>query len=227
VTVREALLFLDSADTGEAREAAAAGYVAGITTNPLLMRRSTLEPLARLRELLDAFPDGRVFYQPTSANERHAEAEAHRALALGAERVVIKLPAREPLVRLAARLTKAGGATALTAVFSAGQAVLAAAAGCAFVIPYVDRAERHPAGGHDVVRRLAATIERSGTPVRILAASIKSAGQAIAALEAGAHAVTAPLAVLRALAAHPMTEEAVEEFESAFADRDRLETVAT
>lgn len=221
--VKQSVVFLDSAGIDDAREAARAGYIDGITTNPVLMRRHAADPLEQLRELLAAFPDGPVFYQPRTAIEAEAEAEAHRALALSPDRVVIKIPAREQLLRLAAKLTKGGAVTALTAVFTPGQAVLAAAAGCRWVIPYVDRAERDPAGGHDIIRRIAAPLERGGSDVRILAASIKSVGQALAALEAGAHAVSAPLEIVQGLAFHPMTERAITDFEAAYRARNELE----
>ena len=82
--------------------------------------------------------------------------------------------------------------------------------GCLWIIPYVDRAARHSAG--DVVRDQAALLARLQSPTRILAASLKTSPQVVGAVLDGAHDITAPLDVLRALPAHPLTESAVREF---------------
>ncbi len=79
-----------------------------------------------------------------------------------------------------------------------------------WIIPYVDRAARHSAGA--VVLDQAAVLEQLDSSTRILAASLKSAAQVVEALLDGAHDITAPLDVLRALPAHPLTESAVREF---------------
>jgi transaldolase len=58
----------------------------------------------------------------------------------------------------------------------------------------------------------AAVLEQLDSSTRILAASLKSAPQVVEAVLDGAHDITAPLDVLRALPAHPLTESAVREF---------------
>ena len=90
------------------------------------------------------------------------------------------------------------------------RALLAHEAGCIWVIPYVDRAARHSAGA--VVLEQAALLERLDSTTRILAASLKTAQQVVETILDGAHDITAPLDVIRALPAHPLTESAVREF---------------
>lgn len=210
------MLFLDSANPKDAAAAAELGFVGGLTTNPTLMSAHTDAPLEHLGMLLELFGDGPVLYQPTAEDVERAEEEVRSALDLAPQRVVAKLPARLDHLRLTARLSGEGFGCALTAVYSPGQALLAHEAGCRYIIPYVDRAARDPAGGHDLVGRLAASLSSVGSGARILAASIKSPGQAVLALEAGAHGVSVPLAVVGALAAHPLTEEAIRGFAAAF-----------
>jgi transaldolase len=207
-------ILLDSASLDDAAAAAALGFVRGITTNPALMARETREPLAHLGRLLQAFPAGAVCYQPTRPSPEEMEREARAALALAPDRVVAKLPATLEAISLAAALHAEGFRCALTAVYSPAQALLAHEAGCAWVIPYVDRAARHSAG--HVVEELAAVLERLGSDTRILAASLKTSQQVTDAVLDGSDDVTAPLAVIRALPAHPLTESAVREFAAAW-----------
>jgi transaldolase len=203
-------ILLDSASVDDAAAAAGLGFVHGITTNPALMARETREPLAHLGQLLTTFPTGPVCYQPTGTSYNEMDEEMRAAAALAPERVVAKLPATLEGVRLAAVLRDHGIRSALTAVYSPAQALLAHEAGCVWVIPYVDRAARHSAG--DVVGGLAALLAQLGSSTRILAASLKTAPQVVASILEGAHDITAPLDVLRGLPAHPLTESAVREF---------------
>ena len=203
-------ILLDSASLEDAAQAAALAFVRGITTNPALMARETREPLAHLERLLGVFPGGPVCYQPTRTPAGEMEREAREALALDPARVVAKLPATLEAATLAARLHDDGFRCALTAVYSPAQALLAHEAGCAWIIPYADRAARHSAG--HVVEELWAVLERLGSETRVMAASLKTAQQVTDAILDGADDVTAPLDVIRALPAHPLTESAVREF---------------
>jgi transaldolase len=203
-------ILLDSASLADAAAAAQLGFVRGITTNPALMARETKEPLAHLARLLEAFVDGPICYQPTRSTYEEMDDQARTAAALAPDRVIAKLPATLEAITLAAELRRDGIRSALTAVYSPAQALLAHEAGCVWIIPYVDRAARHSAGA--VVVEQAALLEQLDSQTRILAASLKTAPQVVEAVLDGAHDITAPLDVLRALPAHPLTESAVREF---------------
>ncbi len=203
-------ILLDSASLDDAAAAARLGFVRGMTTNPALMARETKEPLAHLARLLEAFPEGPICYQPTRSSYEEMDDQARAASALAPDRVIAKLPATLEAITLATELLRDGIPSALTAVYSPAQALLAHEAGCTWIIPYVDRAARHSAGA--VVVEQAALLEQVDSATRILAASLKTAPQVVESILDGAHDVTAPLDVLRALPAHPLTESAVREF---------------
>lgn len=207
------MIYLDSADPKEAAAAAELGFISGITTNPALMAKHDAPPLEQLRGLLRIFTGGPVFYQPGATEPRMAEAEARQAYEIDPTRVVLKLPARLNMYRLAAKLTKEGMSCAMTAVYSPAQAILAQQTGCRWVIPYVDRALRLMAGGEQLVPSLANVLLVSNGSVQILAASLKSPEQVSRAVMDGAHAVTVPMSVLAQLADHPLSESAIAEFE--------------
>lgn len=59
--------YLDSADPGEARAADGLGFVAGVTTNPTLMRSVTTDPLKHARELLAETGFAELYHQPSGA----------------------------------------------------------------------------------------------------------------------------------------------------------------
>ena len=203
-------ILLDSASLDDAAAAAGLGFVRGITTNPALMAKETKEPLAHLERLLTAFPEGPICYQPTRTSFEDMDREARAAAALAPDRVVAKLPATLDGIRLAGVLHDDGIPCALTAVYSQAQALLAHETSCVWIIPYVDRAARHSAG--HVVEDLAAVLASLHSGTRILAASLKTSQQVVDAVLAGSQDVTAPLDVIRALPAHPLTESAVREF---------------
>jgi transaldolase len=138
--------------------------------------------------------------------------EARRAAGLALDRVVVKLPATGDAVRVGAALRDEGVRHALTAVYTPAQALLAHEIGSVWAIPYVDRATRLGVDGLGLVESLAALLRALHSSTRVLAASLKSADQVAAAVLAGADDVTAPLAVLRDLAEHPMSQDAIAAF---------------
>jgi transaldolase len=208
-------LFLDSADIGEARSAAASGIADGITTNPALMSKVTSDHVAHLATLLDVFPSGKVFYQLTASGPEEAAEELaaiDRLDATDRERVVFKLAAQPWLFALGAKLVANGSDVAFTAVYSPGQVLCAAQAGARWVIGYVDRAARLDPGDGPLVPRLAPFVPDG---MILVAASIKSTEQATQAIRDGAGSVTTSWPVLSGLMRHPLTDSAVEEFHAA------------
>lgn len=212
-------IFVDSADAGELAAAATLGFVRGFTTNPALMARVTGEPAQHFASLLRAFPEGPAFYQPIHTAGAAALDEARAAAALAPARVTVKLGATADGVAAAAVLVPEGISCALTAAYAPAQALVAHEAGCAWVIPYVDRAERLGVGGLGLVAAMADVLAAAGSRTRLLAASLKTPGQLVDAVVCGAHDVTAPLDVLRALPQHRLSDDALAAFASAWEGR--------
>lgn len=208
-------ILIDSASPNDLAAAVALGFVAGFTTNPILMARETAEPLRHFERLLAALPTGPAFYQPTGDSPATLCHEARSAAALAPERVVIKAPATTSGIRAARELVGDGVRCALTAVYAPAQALLAHEVGCEWAIPYVDRAARQGVGGCVVVDAMAAILARLESGTRILAASLKSPQQVVDAVLSGADDITATLDVLRDLPTHPLSEAAVADFDAA------------
>jgi transaldolase len=206
-------LYLDSALIDDARRAFALGFVGGITTNPTLMAktgRPTEEVIATLCEICS----GTVFHQLTAPTLDERGAEARRFAALRPN-VGLKIPCTPENLGLAARLANDGATVAITAIFSAAQVYLACEAGARYILPYVNRSTRLLGDGLALVREMRAVIDADSAPVEIIAASIKSPEEAVATVLAGAHHLTLPLSVIEAMGAHPLSEQAIEEFAKA------------
>jgi transaldolase len=208
-------LFLDSALVDEARQAAGLGFVAGATTNPALVARTGRPARDVVADLCATLP-GVVFHQVGEAPgpALDAEIEAFRQIS---ERVAFKLPCTLAYAPVAHDLSRQGVICALTAVYSPAQACIAAQTGAAYAIPYVNRATRYCGSGPALVAEIAAVLE--GTECQILAASLKSPAEVVETLLAGAQHVTLTWDVLAAMAHHPLTDLALEEFARA-AGRD-------
>ena len=203
-------IYVDSADLDDAKSAADLGFVAGITTNPTLMRAVTTEPLRHLERLLSSVDFAEVFYQPCGAYGSLAD-EAMTAWSLAPDRVFVKLPATPAGVRAAVDVLANDVPVSLTAAQTPNAMIVARAIGAGSVIPYVDRALRDQRTDDALVAALASVRGDSG--VRIVAASVKNLGQFTSAYRDGADAVTAPLSLLGELLRHPAGLDA----ESAFA----------
>lgn len=205
----ETTLLVDSAKPDEVREAAALGFVTSVTTNPALVAAAG-RPAAELVRELTAIVSGTVFYQLTADTAEGRIAEADAMLRVAPGRVGLKIAATPDNLPLVARYRDVP--VAVTAIFGASQALVAAAAGARYVIPYVNRTTRLVGDGLAWVRQLRAVCDAAGGKTEVLAASVKSPEEAVATLLAGAHHLTLPLAVLRALGGHPLSDATVAEF---------------
>jgi transaldolase len=201
-------LYLDSADVGEAHLAAELGFVAGVTTNPAIMAKVGRPADEVIADLCSILP-GTIFHQVISAPGPTLEAEIERFRAIS-DRVAFKIPCSLGYLRVVYDLAQQGVIVALTAVYSAAQAYIAAQAGARYVIPYVNRATRLCGDGPALVAEIAGILD--GSPCEVLAASIKSPAEAVDTLLAGAEHLTLPWEVLAAMAEHPLTELALAEF---------------
>lgn len=208
---RPSVLMLDSASLADVAQASGLGLLAGITTNPALLRKEGNAPLHQLQAILAA-SNGPVFFQPTEASTSAAREQLASARALDPDRVRAKLPLADTYLPMLREASEAGAPFAVTAVYSPAQALIASEYGAHWVIPYVDRARRLLEDGDTLVGRLRDMLDRIGSETKILAASIKSSEQAEAALLDGADLLTLPAGLLAQLHRHELTDSAVAEF---------------
>ncbi|MEG4168900.1 MULTISPECIES: transaldolase family protein [unclassified Microcoleus] len=201
-------IYLDTAIVAEAKEASQFGWLSGITTNPTLLGKSDLSPDVTLTQLAKLIP-GEVYYQLTASDFDGMVAEGKAAFELIGQQTVLKVPATAAGFQAVAHLSPEIPC-AVTAIYSASQAVVSAEAGAKYAIAYVNRATRLLGDGFALVRDMANVLQRTNT--EILAASIKSPEEAVKTLLAGAHHLTLPFDVLQAMTVHELSQQTVDEF---------------
>jgi transaldolase len=201
-------LLLDSALIHEAQTIRQWGWVKGITTNPSILAKSDRPPEETLRQLAQLSP-GELYYQLSARDVDSMIAEGKRASEIIGEKTVLKVPAT-PLGFQAVAALSPFLPCAVTAIYSASQAAVAAEAGAKYAIAYVHRATRLLGDGMQLVREMAEVLH--GSETEILAASLKSPEEAAGALRSGAHHLTLPFEVLQALTIHELSQKTVEEF---------------
>ena len=201
-------IYVDTAIVAEATRASKFGWIAGITTNPTLLAKSELSPEETLQQLAQLIP-GEVYYQLTASDFDGMVVEGKAAFKSIGQQTVLKVPATAAGFQAVAHLSPEIPC-AVTAIYSAAQAVVATEAGAKYAIAYVNRATRLLGDGFALVQDMANVLKKSNT--EILAASIKSPEEAVKTLLAGAHHLTLPLDVLRAIALHELSQQTVDEF---------------
>lgn len=211
-------LFVDSAFVPDVSRLCLTYPVAGVTTNPTILlaayeRGQHLHETAVLRELLAAC-NGTIFMQPTADTPEKLLQAAHTYVDVDPSRVVLKLPATLTGLGIARELRQSGAQIAFTAVASVGQAYLGAMAGAGWVIPYFCRLRHAGLDVSQIITDISHLLTGQRSATHILAASLKTPGDIIEATLAGADDVTAPPAVIEAMAVQEMTDAAMKQFAS-------------
>lgn len=202
--------FVDTAEVAEIRELDALGLVDGVTTNPSLVKKSGRDFIEVIREICEVV-DG-----PVSAEVVATEAEAMvaegRKLAQLAPNIAVKVPLTWDGLKACRVLSGEGRMVNVTLCFSPNQALLAAKAGATFISPFIGRLDDINLDGTELIRDIRTIYDNYGFGTEILAASIRSANHVTQSALAGADIATAPAAVLKALAAHPLTDKGLAAF---------------
>ncbi len=203
-------IFLDTANVNEIREAASWGILDGVTTNPSLIAKEGRKFVDVVKEIT-TLVDG-----PISAEVVSMEAEdmVREALPLAGihPNITIKIPMCPEGLKAVKVLAGKKIKTNVTLVFSANQALLAAKAGATFVSPFVGRLDDASHVGMDLVREIIPIYQNYDFDTQVIVASVRNPLHVVEAAKAGAHVATVPFAVLKQMAAHPLTDIGIKKF---------------
>lgn len=208
--------FVDTADVDEIRDLAATGLVDGVTTNPSLIAKSGRNFLDVIREICEIV-DGPVSAEVAATDHETMLAEGQKLAQLAAN-VAVKVPLTPDGLKTCKALSDNGTAVNVTLCFSAGQAILAAKAGAAYISPFVGRLDdisRDGMGLIDEICTIYANYDHLDTEV--LVASVRSPNHVVEAAKMGADVATVPPGVLRQLFKHPLTDAGLDAFLSDWA----------
>ncbi|MGE4327400.1 MAG: fructose-6-phosphate aldolase [Pseudodonghicola sp.] len=202
--------FVDTAEIDAIAELNDLGMVDGVTTNPSLIMKSGRDILEVTREICDLV-DG-----PVSAEVVATEAEAMiaegRKLAEIAENIAVKVPLTWDGLKACKVLSGEGRMVNVTLCFSANQALLAAKAGASFISPFIGRLDDVNLDGLQLIEDIRTIYDNYGFATEILAASIRTVNHITECAKIGADVITAPPAVIKAMAAHPLTDKGLAAF---------------
>lgn len=202
--------FIDSADVDEIREAASLGLVDGVTTNPSLLAKAG-RPWAELLREICGLVDGPVSAEVV-ATEAAAMVEEGGKLARLHPNIVVKCPLVAEGLKATKALSRRGIKVNVTLIFTPLQALAAAKCGATFVTPFAGRLDDIGHDGLAVVEQTVRVLRNYDYPAEVLVASVRSPSHLLRAAEAGAHAATLPLALMKQILHHPLTEVGLERF---------------
>ena len=203
-------IYLDSAILNEARQAKSFGWVHGVTTNPSLVAKAGLEPEILLKGLAE-LGFHQIYYQLLSCDLENMLDDACKANRIVKEGLILKIAPTEVGFRFVAKYGSEFPCC-ITAIFDPSQALVAREAGAKFIAVYVNRATQQMGDGPGLVRELAKVL--AGSQTEILAASLKSTKEAVDAFLAGAQHITVAFDLLAKLATHPLSTQAVQQFDA-------------
>jgi transaldolase len=203
-------IFLDSADLGELREAAATGLIDGVTTNPSLVAKAG-KPFRDAVKEICGFVEGPVSAEVV-ATDLKGMLEQGRSLSKIAPNVCVKLPLTVDGLKACKTLTGERIQVNVTLCFSAVQALLAAKAGATFVSPFIGRLDDLAVDGMALIHEIRSIYDTYNFGTEVLAASIRSAAHVRDAALAGADVATIPPKIFWSLYQHKLTDQGLEAF---------------
>lgn len=205
---------IDSANLDEIRALSEYLPIAGVTSNPSIVKKEGSVPFfAHMREIRSIIGKLRPLHIQVTATDydgmmRDAEAVFHHV----DEKVFIKVPVDFEGVKVIKALRRQGANVTATAVYGMDQAFMALEAGADCIAPYYNRMEAIGVDAASVIGNIAGIIAHYGYETEILAASFKQPAQIDRAILAGAHSVTVAPDVLRGIFAKQVVADAVQAF---------------
>ena len=217
-------LILDTANLDDIRYFNTYYPIVGVTTNPTILSREGGDIVAHLHEIRKIIGEKKELHIQVTETEYEAiVAEAKAIVSAFGKNTYIKIPATDVGLRATKTLSEEGYNITVTAVLSAGQALLAANAGAKYVAPYVSRLENICENGIDTVAEIQQIFDAAGCDTEILAASFKTAREVLEVALTGAGAATVSADVMKKLLAHTTTDTSIAGFvadwEKAFGKR--------
>lgn len=202
--------FADTADVEAIRDLNDLGFLDGVTTNPSLIKKSGRDILEVTKEICDMV-EGPVSAEVTATEAEQMIAEG-RKLAKIADNIAVKVPLTLDGLKACKVLTGEGNMVNVTLCFSANQALLAAKAGATFISPFVGRLDDINLDGMELIADIRQIYDNYAFDTEILTASVRTVNHAFQAAQIGSDVMTAPPAVIKQMANHPLTDKGLETF---------------
>ena len=207
--------FVDTANLQEIREAHELGVLDGVTTNPSLMAKEGItgrdNVMAHYKAICDIVDDN-VSAEVIATDYEGMVREGNELAAID-DKIVVKIPMIKDGIKAIKYFSDKGIRVNCTLIFNAGQALVAAKAGAAYVSPFIGRLDDIGTDGLALIEQIVQIFENyEDLETEVLAASIRHTMHLIQCAEIGADVATCPLNVITSLLNHPLTDSGLAKF---------------
>jgi transaldolase len=204
------MIFLDTGNTKEIKEAVSWGVLDGITTNPSLVAKEGRSFKDLLKEIC-SLVDGPISAEVVSV-EADAMVKEGKDLATIHKNIVVKVPLIPEGLKACKALTSQGVRVNVTLCFSPNQALLAAKAGAWCVSPFIGRLDDISHNGMDLIRDIVTIYRNYQYKTKVLVASVRGPQHVVEAAKIGGDICTMPYTVYKQLVQHPLTDSGLKKF---------------
>ena len=204
-------LFLDTADVQQIEQRFSSGLIAGVTTNPSLIKKSGKRPTDVYKKLVDIGVED-ISMEVVGADSRSLVKQGLNLIDQYGSAATIKLPCSIDGLKACKRLTDGGVRVNMTLVFSVSQAILCSLAGATYVSPFIGRMDDKSLEGIDLIDDNARLFRSKGVNTKVLAASVREVSSVGKAFEYGADICTIPVDVYDQMSKHVLTTAGIEKF---------------
>jgi len=208
-------LFLDTAIVSDIEERLDTGLIAGITTNPTLIRKSGRDPWKVYTDIIElGVEDLSIEVNGETSKEFIANGVAVNKNYGNV--ATIKLPCTVEGLKACTYLSNIGLKVNMTLVFSTSQAILCSLAGATYISPFIGRMDDNSLTGLSLLHDICDVFEKQKVNTQVLAASIRDVQSVGRSFEFGADICTIPPKVFDNMAKHVLTDKGLEQFNRDF-----------
>ncbi len=209
-------LFLDTASLDDIAPRYETGLIAGITTNPTLVRKSGVDYHGFIATCCEAFTTlESVSVEVGGETAEEMIEEAATYLPLGSA-VTIKVPLNQEGLIACKRLRDQGVKVNVTLCFSTSQAILTGIADATYISPFVGRMDDNLFGGISLIRNISQIYKANGVQTQILSASIRDSASVAQSFLNGADVCTIPPTVFDKMYNNVLTDTGLNIFNEDF-----------
>ena len=208
-------LFLDTAIVSDIEERYDTGLIAGITTNPTLIKKSGRDPWKVYRDIIEIGVDD-LSIEVMGDNSKELVRNAMTVQENYGNVATIKLPCTVEGLKACKYLTNLRLRVNMTLVFSVSQAILCGLAGAHYVSPFVGRMDDNSLDGIKLVNDISNIYATHGIKTKVLAASLRDTQSVGVAFGVGADICTIPPKVFDNMSSHVLTDKGLELFAADF-----------
>ena len=204
-------LFLYTAVVSFIEDRLSSGLIAGVTTNPTLIKKSGRDPWKVYRDIIELGVDDLSIEVMGDTSKELIERGLNIYETYG-NVATVKLPCTMQGLKACKQLSDIGVRVNMTLVFSPSQAVLCALAGADYVSPFIGRMDDNSLDGIKLVNDISNIFAAKEVKTKVLAASLRDSQSVGVAFGVGADICTIPPNVFDDMATHVLTDRGLEQF---------------